>query len=59
MGKGSSISQVSNSLSHGTNFTMDEIGWTGTSDTWNQPSTKVYYLYKHGMSNNLHIKSLD
>ena len=39
-------------------FIMDETRWTGTSDTWNQPSTKVYYLYKHGMGNNLHIESL-
>ena len=40
-------------------FTMDEVGWTRASDKWNQPSTKVYHLYKHGMSNILHIKSLD
>ena len=38
---------------------MDETGWTGASDKWNQPSTKVYYLYKHVMSNSLYIKSLD
>ena len=38
---------------------MDETGWTGASDKWNQPSIKAYYLYKHGMSNSLHIKSLD
>ena len=41
------------------NFIMDETGWMATSDKWNQPSTKVYYLYKHGMSNILHIKSFD
>ena len=24
--------------------------------TWNQPSTKVYTLFEHGMCNNLHIE---
>ena len=38
---------------------MDDTGWMGVGDKWNQHSTKVYNLYKHGMSNNLHIKSLD
>ena len=40
-------------------FNMDEYGWMGKSDTWDQPSTKVYYLYKHGMSNSLHNKFFD
>ena len=40
-------------------YAMDETGCMRISDTWNQPSTKVYYLYKHQMNNNLHINSLD
>ena len=57
-GKRSPISQVSNNLSHGIK-SMDHTEWMGTSDTWNQPSTTVYYLYEHGMSNSLHVMFLD
>ena len=44
--------------SHGIK-SIDDTEWMGASDTWNQPSTKVYYLYEHGMINSLHIKSID
>ena len=58
LGKGSSISQVSINLSHGTKSKVDELdGWGQV--TWNQSSTKVYNLYEHGIRNNLHIKFLD
>ena len=38
---------------------MDDTGWMGVGDKQNQLSTKVYNLYMHGMSNSIHIKSLD
>ena len=56
--KGSSISEVSISLSHGIRSKVDELNQRGQM-TWNHPSTKVYNLYKHGMSNSLHIKFLN
>ena len=58
MGKGSSISQVSISLSHGIKNKMKELDERAQM-TWSQPSTKVYTLFKHGMGNSLHIDFFD
>ena len=58
MGKGSSISQVSISLSHGVKAKVDELDGRAQM-LWNQPSTKDYILFQHGMGNNLHIGFLD
>ena len=58
MGKGSSISQVSISLSHGVKTKVDELDGR-VQMLWNQPSTKGYILFEHGMGNGLHIGFLD
>ena len=57
MGKGSSISQVSISLSHGVKTKVDELDGQAQM-LWNQPSTKDYILFEHGMGNSLHIEFL-
>ena len=58
MGKGSSISQVSINLSHGVKTIVD--GLDGRAQMlWNQPSTKDYILFEHGMGNSLLIEFLD
>ena len=58
MGKGSSISQVFISLSHGVKIKVDELDGRAQM-LWNQPSTKDYILFEHGKGNSLHIEFLD
>ena len=58
MGKESSISPVSISLSHGVKAKMNELNGQ-VQMTWNQPSTKVYTLFEHGMVNGLLIEIFD
>ena len=58
MGKGSSISPVSTSLSHGVETKVDELDGQ-VQMLWNQPSTKGHILFEHGMDNSIHIGFLD